>query len=97
MPRREAAMLNYIDNREWRDLPVPKAGDAVHLKSDDSLGYTVRVLVDSVQGDTIIGRIDSIFDKDQKASVTGGEVTALVGRIVAAQRTKIFGDLKGIS
>lgn len=88
-------MLTFIDNNDWKQTPPPKAGDSVHLRSRDSWGYTVRVLVHSIEGDTIKGQIEVIFDKDLKTNVTGGNVMEDIGKRIEFPRTKVFQVLSG--
>lgn len=88
-------MLVYLDNPDWKDLPIPEKGDFVNLRAEDPCSYTVRLLVHGREGDSVRGRIENIIDNDLNSAITGGAILNNIGRLLVFERSKIFRVMPG--
>lgn len=73
-------MPNLETNPDWKQLQQAVVGDIVHLKLTDGFQYLVKVIVTSIENDEIIGNVETMFDYQTKALLTGGDVLQLIGK-----------------
>ena len=86
--------LNWERNDKFSALPQPMIADWVTLKSQNAWGYDVRLSVQEVTDQSILGTVIDIFDRSTGMIITGGEVTRLLGTNVSFILQNIFAVLE---
>jgi hypothetical protein len=74
-------MRKWEINSNWKSLAKPRIGDKVSLMFSDAFNYSVKVLIDQINNDNIIGTIEAVYDRG-KGEITSGDQTSIVGKQV---------------
>jgi len=70
----------WESNPDWQTLDTPAEGDIVQFKHINVFSHLVKVIVSSVDEDTVTGVVEAVFDWQSQNPMTGGEVLNLVGK-----------------
>ena len=81
-------------NAAWKKLPEPAEGDIVHLKHGSVFTHLVKVIVSSVDTDTVTGSVEMVFDWETKVHIIAGEILCLVGKEVTFKRNLLQNVIK---
>ena len=86
--------LTWNFNPNYSDLSATEVGDLVIIHADNVWQYSVRADVLEVKGSVVTAVVVDIFDRITGMPIHGGEVTAIIGGIVAFELGNVFSVVK---